>query len=265
MSFILKRNVSRPIFFLFILFSSTFVIPLLPLQDPLNIALDERLLPPSGEHPFGTDELGRDVLSRTVSGFATTVKVSIFALLSSLAIGIFLGGLAGYFYKTWVDDIFNWTVSFIFSLPFLLIMASIMSIMKPGIFKAYLILTFIMWVNPARIVRAEVIRTKNLDYVVATRAFGASEAYTLAYAILPCCIESAFIFSVSYLPEIIGLEAGLSFLGLGVQPPYPGLGKMIFDGLSYIYSAWWLSFFPAMILFVLVLVVNGFNFLYKKG
>ena len=139
-----------------------------------------------------------------------------------------------------------------------------MSLMKPNIFNAYLILSLIIWVNSARIVRAEVAATKNLVYVTALRAYGASETHILLRAIMPGCMQSAIIFSVSYFPEIIGLEAALSFLGLGVQPPYPGLGKMIFDGLNYIHSAWWLSFFPAAFLFLLVLLINAFVFAIKK-
>lgn len=224
----------------------------------MEIHLDKRLLPPSPSHLWGTDELGRDVLARVFHGFSTTIQVSIFALFSSLAIGICLGGVAGYFYKTWVDSIFNWIVSLVFSLPFLLIMASVMSIITPGIASAYLILAGIMWVGPARIVRAEVIKTRNQEYVLASKAMGSPEWRILVFTILPVSTESAFLFSISYLPEIVGLEAGLSFLGLGIQPPYPGLGKMIFDGLGYIYSAWWMSFFPALTLFVLVISINLF-------
>lgn len=133
-----------------------------------------------------------------------------------------------------------------------------MSIITPGIASAYLILAGIMWVGPARIVRAEVIKTRNQEYVLASKAMGSPEWRILVFTILPVSTESAFLFSISYLPEIVGLEAGLSFLGLGIQPPYPGLGKMIFDGLGYIYSAWWMSFFPALTLFVLVISINLF-------
>ena len=259
-----KGPIAKVMILLTLVLASSFLAPLLPVQDPLQISLDERLSPPSRQHYLGTDELGRDVFSRVLHGYATTIKVSIFALVSSLGIGIVIGGSAGYFYKNWVDGVFTWVVSLIFSLPFLLVMAAIMSLMKPNIFNAYLILSLIIWVNSARIVRAEVAATKNLVYVTALRAYGASETHILLRAIMPGCMQSAIIFSVSYFPEIIGLEAALSFLGLGVQPPYPGLGKMIFDGLNYIHSAWWLSFFPAAFLFMLVLLINAFVFAIKK-
>lgn len=234
------------------------MIKYIPLQDPIKIDLNNRFLKPSLQNLWGTDDLGRDVLSRVVHGFSTTMQVSIIAMLSSLIIGIFSGGIAGYFYKTWIDRVFNWIVSLIFSLPFLLIMAAILSITKPGIVNAYIILSCIMWVGPARIARAEVIKTKNLQYVLASRAMGFPEGKILLTVIMPTTVKSAFTFSISYLPEVIGLEAGLSFLGLGIQPPYPGLGKMIFDGLNHLYSAWWLAFTPAITLFIIVMSINIF-------
>lgn len=236
---------------------------LLPLQDPLGSDLHSRLLPPSPDHLFGTDDLGRDLLSRTVHGFSTTVLVSVGALLSSLALGIAFGALAGYWGDGAVDRIFNWIVSVIMSLPFLLVMAAILSLTRPTIEKAYVILAGIMWVYPARIVRAEVMKTKALPYVEAARALGSTEWRIITKVVLPACIGSAVTFSLSYLPEIIGLEAGLSFLGLGVQPPDPGLGKMIFDGLSYISSAWWIALFPAAMLFLLVLSINAFLMVWR--
>ena len=239
-----------------LMFVCSLIIPNLPLEDPLTISLESRFSPPSLEHFLGTDELGRDILSRVLHGAATTLQVSLFALISSLCIGIFMGAVSGYFYKTWVDDAFNWIVSLIFSLPFLLILVAFLSLMESSLFNAYLVLTAVMWVNPARIGRAEVIRTRNLLYVTVFKAYGASEIKILTYAVLPACMRSAVIFSLGYFPEIIGLEAGLSFLGLGVQPPNPGLGKMIFDGLDYLYSAWWLPIVPAALLGLIVFLIN---------
>lgn len=252
-----NRPVHTIVFFagLYIL---SLALPWLSLQDPLETQLVGKLIEPAWTHLWGTDELGRDVLSRVLHGFSTTVRVSLGALVSSLAIGILLGSVAGFYYDTWVDRIFNWIVNLIMALPFLLVMASILSLTRPTVEKAYVILTGIMWVSSARLVRAEVLKAKALDYVMAARAIGSPEWRIVVKTILPGCTGSAVTFSVGYLPEIVALEAGLSFLGLGVQPPEPGLGKMIFDGLSFIYSAWWISFFPAATLFVLVLAINLF-------
>lgn len=242
--------------FLVILFGVTYCLPWLVSHNPVEMQLDNTFMEPSTEHLFGTDDLGRDLLSRTVHGFATTVIVSVAALVPSLCIGVAIGAIAGYYYETWIDRLSGWLINLIISIPFLLIIASILSLTNPTVEKAYVILTAIMWVNPARIVRAEVLKTINLDYVLASRSLGSPEWRILGKTILPGCLESAIIFSVSYLPELIALEAGLSFLGLGVQPPDPGLGKMIFEGLNYIYSAWWISFFPGVALSILVLIIN---------
>lgn len=240
------------------------LLSLLPLQDPLIIAINQRLSAPDSTHWFGTDDLGRDVLSRVLNGAALTIRVSVLALLSSLAIGIVLGGSAGYFYKKWPDRIFCWIADFLTSVPFIVLIASILSLTGPGLYKAYFVLTAIIWVSPARIVRAEVIKTLPLDYVLAERALGTSEWRILFVTVVPACLRSATTFSAAYLPEIIALEAGLSFLGLGVQPPNPGLGKMIFDGMSSISSAWWVTVFPAAMLFAVVLNVQAVVWFTKK-
>lgn len=232
------------------------LLPLLPTQDPLSIELDQRLSPPSSHHWLGTDDLGRDMLSRVLHGISLTVSISILALLSSLAIGVFLGAIAGYYYRRWPDKVFNWLADFITAVPFLVLIAALLSLTGPGVMKAYIVLTLIIWVSPARIVRAEVIKTLPLQYVQAERAIGNQEWKILFLVVLPTCVDTAVIFAVSYLPEVIALEAGLSFLGLGVQPPQPGLGKMIFDGISFISSASWVAVSPAAALFLMVLVVQ---------
>jgi len=228
-------------------------------HDPLVIRLDERLSPPSCVYIFGTDELGRDIFSRVMVGFSNTMKVSIMALFSSLFIGVIFGSIAGMFYGTLIDRAFNWITAMLFSLPFLLIVAAVMSIMEKSLLNAYLVITAVIWVSPARIIRAGVIKTKSAGFVLTERAMGMEEWKILIRSLIPMSIHPAFIFTFRYFPEIIGLEAGLSFLGLGVQPPYPGLGKMIFDSINYLYSAWWYALFPASILFSIVCICNIFH------
>ena len=227
-------------------------------HDPLKIHLEERLNPPGHKYLCGTDELGRDILSRILVGFSKTLNVSILTLFSSFFIGVIAGSVAGVFYGTFVDRAFNWVASMLFSLPFLLIIAAIMSLMEKNLFNAYLIMTAVIWVSPARIVRAGVIKAGSSEFVLAERAMGMPDWKILCRSLIPSSITPAFIFSFKYFPEIIGLEAGLSFLGLGVQPPQPGLGKMIYDSINYLHSAWWYALFPALLLFVIVLVSNLF-------
>jgi len=227
-------------------------------HDPLALHLEERLTSPGQKYLCGTDELGRDIFSRILVGFSNTIKVSIMTLVTSFFIGVILGSIAGYFYETFIDKIFNWVAAMLFSLPFLLIIAAIMSFMEKSLFNAYLVMTAIVWVGPARIIRAGVIRAKSSEFVLAERAMGMSEVAILFRSLIPLSIQPAFVFSFRYFPEIIGMEAGLTFLGLGIQPPNPGLGKMIFDGINYLGSAWWYAFFPALLLFITVCLSNVF-------
>jgi peptide/nickel transport system permease protein len=189
-------------------------------------------------------------------GLFNTVSVAFIAFLSSFGIGVVTGSMSGFYYKTWIDRVFNWVCAILYSVPFLLIVSGVMSLVEKNLTNAYLVLTAIIWVAPARIVRAGIIRARSEPFVMSERAMGYSEPSILIRTLLPYSIGPSFIFSFKYLPELIGLEAGLSFLGLGIQPPEPGLGKMIFDSLTFVYSAWWYALFPSLLLFVVVLVLN---------
>ena len=245
-------------FFLVLLWIVGFACAKYSPRDPLQIHLSERLNPPDQNYICGTDELGRDIFSRVMVGFSNTIKVSIMTLFSSFFIGVIAGSLAGVFYNRFIDRLFNWVAAMLFSLPFLLIITALMSLVEKNLFNAYLVLTAIIWVAPARIVRAGVIKARSADFVVAERAMGKSEMSILFRSLIPMSIRPAFIYSFKYFPEIIGMEAGLSFLGLGIQPPHPGLGKMIFDSINYLYSAWWYALTPSLLLFLIVLSSNLF-------
>lgn len=253
----LPRGPWRTVLGLMVLGGICLVLPSLSTQDPLAVNMGQRLAAPSADHWLGTDELGRDLLSRVLSGTALTVGVSLAALFTSLLIGVVLGAVAGFYYGNWPDRLFMWIADLLVSVPFLIVIAAVLSVTGAGLWKAYAVLTAIIWVSPARIVRAEVIKTATLDYVSAERALGTPEWKILLVTLIPACMNAAIVFAIGYLPEIIALEAGLSFLGLGVQPPQPSLGKMIFDGLNYIGAAWWMVVVPAAALFFIVLVVRG--------
>lgn len=261
----LDKTTRASIITLVVLTGACLMLPWFATHDPLAVAITERLAAPDMIHWLGTDDLGRDLYSRILHAVALTVSISVAALLSSLLIGALLGAVAGYYYGRWPDRLFVWTTDFLTSIPFLLVIVAVLSVTGPGLIKAYVVLTGIMWANPARIVRAEVIRTLPLPYVLADRAAGTPEWRILFITALPACLEAAFLFSIGYLPEIIALEAGLSFLGLGVQPPQPGLGKMIFDGVGYIGSAWWMALSPAMALFLIVLGVQAVAWYVRNG
>jgi len=232
------------------------LLPQLNATDPLAINLEQRFAEPAWSHPFGTDDLGRDVLSRTLHGAALTVTVSILTLITSLCLGIVLGLCAGYFADRWPDKLISWVADLLTSIPFLVVLAAVLSLTGPGTWRAYGILTALLWVGPARIVRAETRKVLQLPYVLSARAIGATEWHVLIKHVAPATVRTATLFSVGYLPEVIAIEAGLSFMGLGVQPPDPGLGKMIYDGIQYLTSAWWMAFAPAAVLLVIVVVIQ---------
>lgn len=241
------------------------VLPYLAPQDPLAVDLSQRLLPPDSTHWFGTDELGRDLLSRIQHGLSLTLWLSIAALATAFAVGSLVGAVAGYWRGRWPDRALSWLTDVMTSIPFLLVIAGVLAVVGPGLGKAYAVLAGVMWVHPARIVQMEVARAMSDGYVAAARAGGVPEWRILLLSVLPGCLDAAALFLIAYLPEIIALEAGLSFLGLGVQPPQPGIGKMIFDGVSYLSAAWWMAVFPAAALFVVVLIVRVILVFTRQG
>lgn len=232
--------------------------------NPLAMDLRHRLSPPGTENLFGTDELGRDLMARVAVGFYNTITVASFAFVSSFLIGVLAGGLAGYYYGTWIDRLFNWVVSLVYSIPFLLSIVALASLFERSLWSAYLVLSFVIWAGPARIVRAGVAGVMVSDIVRLDRALGKPEWVIAVKTLFPLSIRPAFIFSFKYFPEIVGLEAGLSFIGMGIQPPAPGLGKMIFDGSSYLLTAWWYAFFPAAALFMVVISSNALLYLAER-
>lgn len=233
------------------------VLRTLPFADPLAVHLDEALSPPFSNHGLaGTDDLGRDLLSRIALGTSTTLGVSLAGMLVATLFGAIVGAVAGYLADGLIDIFISWVIDLTFSLPFLLVVAAALSVTEPALWKSYAVLAAVMWIQPARVVRAEVIRHRRLTYVLAARSLGVPEWKIVLQRLLPRAARPAVALVTTYLPEIIALEAGLSFLGLGVQPPYPALGRMVFDGLPYLSFAWWLAILPAATLCAIVSAVT---------
>jgi peptide/nickel transport system permease protein len=251
-----QRKILTILLFLVLLCLGAGLLTLFTGQDPLAIDLTQRLKAPSFDHIFGTDELGRDLYSRTIKGFATTVTISFVAFLTAFVVGTLIGALAGHYHGSLADHLFEWVVTIIFSIPFLLIIAAVLSVIGKNLLNAYVVMSAVMWVTSARIVRTGTIKISSALFVTAERAYGKSRFGILLKTTMPISVPPAFIFAFGYFPEIVGLEAGLSFLGLGVQPPNPGLGKMIFDSLTYMNVAWWYAMFPALGLFLVVVASN---------
>lgn len=227
---------------------------------PDAIALQSRYQPPSWQHWFGTDEMGRDVFSRTIYGARISLSVGVSARTLGLLIGLIVGCLSGY-YGGKVDLVLQRVVDMTLAFPFLLLVISIAVIfseMEHDLLGVTLALSAVMWASLARLMRSQVMVVKERDYVTAARAFGASDLRIIIRHIIPTSYVPALIWWTMGLAQAIMAEAGLSFLGLGAQPPTPSWGGMINYGAPALRMAPWVSIFPGA---ALALTVLGFNLL----
>jgi peptide/nickel transport system permease protein len=230
--------------------------PWLAPDDPTRLNLTARLLPPTAHHWFGTDELGRDVLSRTVYGARVSLTAAIAVVGLSLALGVTLGMLAG-FYGGPVDTAINIYLSNAFlSLPGILLAITLVAFLGPSLFNLILALALAGWVNYARLVRAQVLTIKQREYVQAARSLGATDLHLMRRHILPNILQPLLVQAAIGMAAAVLAEATLSFLGLGVQPPTPTWGAMLNDARSHLFESPFLMFFPAL---ALALCVFSFN------
>ena len=225
-------------------------------HDPAALNLGARLLPPSTAHWFGTDELGRDVLSRTLYGARVSLTVALAVVGLSLALGVTLGMLAG-FYGGFTDTIVNVYLGNAFlALPGILLAITIVAFLGPSLANLILALALAGWVNYARLVRAQVLSVKEREYVQAARSLGASDLHLMVRHILPNILQPLLVQAAVGMATAVLAEATLSFLGLGVQPPTPTWGAMLNDARSHLFESPYLMFFPAI---ALALCVFSFN------
>jgi dipeptide transport system permease protein len=246
------------LFFLIIL---TFMAIFGPALSPHHVSeqsLTKQNLPPSSEYWFGTDELGRDVFARTWHGARVSLFVGVVAALIDFIIGVVYGGIAGYKGGK-VDHVMMRIVEILYGLPYLLVVILISVVMGPGLFTIIFALSVTGWVGMARIVRGQVLQIKNYEFVLASKTFGTKTSRIIRKNLLPNTMGPIIVQMTLTVPSAIFAEAFLSFLGLGIQPPYASWGSMASDGLSVILSGhWWRLFFPA---FFISLTMFSFNVL----
>jgi peptide/nickel transport system permease protein len=232
--------------------------PWLAPQDPAQLDLTGRLMGPSGSHWFGTDELGRDILSRTLYGARISLVVSVSVVGISLILGLLAGGFAG-FYGGWTDTVLNVYVTNAFlALPGILLAIAFVAFMGPGLVNVILALAISGWVGYARLVRAQVMAVKEREFVEAARALGASDVRVMCRHILPNVLQPLIVQAAIGMAGAVLAEATLSFLGLGVPPPAASWGSMLNDARSHLFDSPHLVFFPAM---AVMLCVLSFNFI----
>ena len=225
--------------------------------DPAHQELALRLARPSLSHPFGLDELGRDILARVLAGARISFLVGVTVVTVSAAVGTLLGAIAGYFGGR-VDDVISRVIDTLLAFPGLLLAIALVAVLGPSLANVLFALTIIGWVGYARLVRGQVLRAREFEYVQAARALGASTSRILLKHIIPTAIPAVVVQGTLGMAGAIIGEASLSFLGLGVQPPTPSWGTMLDAGRAHLFDAPHLTLFPG---FAIALLVLGFNFL----
>lgn len=230
-------------------------------NDPYATNLFFRLQPPvwmaGGDwaYPLGADALGRCILSRIIYGARISIFIGAAVILVATTIGILAGLAAGYL-RGWVDVVISRLVDILLGFPYLIFAIGLMAMMGPGLGNIILALAYKEWVIPCRVVRGETLVTRELEYVEAARALGASGKHIMLREILPNILSPVIVVATIRMAHVIILEASLSFLGLGVQPPTASWGAMVADGRAFILESWWVSTFPGLAILLLVLAIN---------
>lgn len=226
-------------------------------RDPGDIDIARRLQPPSWLYPLGTDDLGRDVLTRILYGARISLLVGFVAVGIATLIGIALGAVAG-FYGRWVDGLLMRFVDIMLCFPTFFLILAVIAFLDPSIWNIMIIIGLTGWMGVARLVRAEFLSLRERDFVQAARAIGASDTRIIFRHILPNALSPVLVSATLGVAGAILTESALSFLGIGVQPPTPSWGNMLIAGKQTLGTAWWLSVFPGLAILITVL---GYNLL----
>ncbi len=223
--------------------------------DPIAQNLSNMLQPPSAEHPFGTDNFGRDIFSRVLHAAKLDLMIGLLCVLFPLVVGVMLGCLAGYLGGR-TDTIIMRTVDTFTAFPFLVMVIAVIAILGPGLTSMYVALTLAGWSAYTRIVRGEILVVKRSEFIQAARALGYNSPRIMFRHVLPNVITPAIVFSMTDIVLVILSTTALSFLGLGVQPPTPEWGSMIAEGRVYMMTAWWLVTLPGMAIVLVGLALS---------
>lgn len=223
--------------------------------DPIAQDLRATLIAPSLAHPLGTDNFGRDVLSRIIWGTRLDLAMGVFGVLAPFVIGCVIGLVSGYFGR-FVDTLLMRLLDVTISFPYFVLVIAIISVLGPGLQSFFISVALVGWVSYARLIRAQTLVLKESEFVLAARSLGYSKLRIMFRHILPNAIMPAVVFSMSDVVIVILLGSALSYLGLGAQPPAAEWGVMVAEGQVFMATAWWISFFPGL---AIVLLALGFS------
>ena len=215
--------------------------------DPLAFDFSALLAPPSHAHPFGTDQFGRDMLSRTIAGTIVDIQIALFATIFPGLIGSLIGLLVGW-YGGIADAVFGRLVDLVVTFPFLVLVIAIVAVLGPGLINMYIAITVVGWVAYARLMRSEVMVQRSGEYVAAARVLGYGTARIIFRHILPNAVRPVLVYVVTDMALAILLGSSLGYLGLGAQPPMPEWGVLIADGKNFFTQAPWITLFPGLII-----------------
>ena len=232
--------------------------PLLAPHDPHRPNVKKMLEDPSARHLLGTDQLGRDVLSRMIYGARVSLAVGFVSVGIATAIGLVLGSLAGY-HGGFVDASIMRLVDLMLVFPSFFLLLAVLAFLQPSIWTIMSVIGLTSWMRVARLVRAEFLTLKEREFVVSSHALGARAFRIIWRHILPNAMAPVLVAMTLGIPHAILTESGLSFLGLGVQPPYATWGNILNEGKDAIEIAWWLSFYPGLAILLTVLAYNLFG------
>lgn len=231
------------------------VAPIISPYDPSIIDQDSLLVPPSKAHLLGTDSLGRDILSRMVYGARISLSIGLIAVGIATVVGLILGSIAG-FYGGMVDTLIMRFVDIMLCFPTFFLILAVVAILEPSIFNIMVIIGITGWMGIARLVRAEILSLKEREFIQAERVIGASNFRIIIRHLIPNAMGPVLVNATLGVAGAILLESGLSFLGLGVQPPTPSWGNILIESKSTLGVAWWITVFPGLAILITIL---GFN------
>jgi len=238
-----------------LIIAAAILAPLLAPYNPADLDFSAALQPPTWAHPFGTDNLGRDLLTRVIFAARVDLQIGAIGVAFPLVIGCVVGLLAGYF-GGWTDAVLGRLIDIVIAFPFFVLVIAIVAMLGPGLVNLYIAVTLVSWVLYARILRGETLALKRREYVLAAMGLGYSHSRIMFRHILPNAVAPAIVFAMSDFALDVQVGATLSFFGLGVQPPTPEWGLMIAESRNFVLTAPWVILFPGLAIVTLSLFVS---------